>query len=106
QRITSNGTTTWSSYFQSASNKTAAILCMSMNTAGNELYFGGITSGLASSNTSSGSFDNTFNGGTNDLFVARMDVDQNFLGSTYIGGSNNEVNMMGLNTDQNNDVYL
>ncbi|MCB9194537.1 MAG: hypothetical protein H6597_08415, partial [Flavobacteriales bacterium] len=107
QRLAGDGSTVWSSYFQSASGDALAILCMSMNTTGDAFYFGGITSGAASSNISStGVYDNTYNGGSNDLFVARMDLDQNFLGGTYIGGSLNEVNMMGLNTDLNNDVYV
>ncbi|MBK7287924.1 MAG: hypothetical protein IPI95_12960 [Flavobacteriales bacterium] len=107
QRVSGSGTTLWSSYFQAASSKSLAILCMSMNTTGSEIFFGGVTSGLASSNTSSsGTYDNSYNGGSNDLFIARMDLNQNFLGSTYIGGSDNEVNMMGLNTDLNNDVYV
>ncbi|MCB0759579.1 MAG: hypothetical protein KDC01_14035, partial [Flavobacteriales bacterium] len=107
QRISGAGTTLWSSYFQAASSKSLTILCMSMNTTGSEIYFGGVTSGLASSNiSSSGVYDNSYNGGTNDLFVARMGLDQSFIGATYIGGSNNEVNMMGLNTDLNNDVYV
>ncbi|MCB0766942.1 MAG: hypothetical protein KDB95_07005, partial [Flavobacteriales bacterium] len=107
QRISGTGTTQWSSYFQSASSQSLAILCMSMSTSGDEFYFGGITSGAATSNLSaSGGYDNSYNGGTNDLFVARMTVDQTFLGGTYIGGSGNEVNMMGLNTDQNDDVYV
>ncbi|HRO40202.1 MAG TPA: hypothetical protein PLZ25_09820, partial [Flavobacteriales bacterium] len=107
QRISGTGTTVWSSYFQSASSKSTAILCMAMATGGNELYFGGTTSGLANSNVSaSGTYDNSYNGGTNDLFVARMSTSQSFSGSTYVGGSANEVNMMGLNTDQNNDVFV
>ncbi|HPF91724.1 MAG TPA: hypothetical protein PLL57_13775, partial [Flavobacteriales bacterium] len=107
QRISGAGTTQWSSYFQSASGQSLAILCMSMSTSGNVFYFGGTTSGAASSNISaSGVHDSSYNGGTNDLFVARMTTDQTFLGGTYIGGSGNEVNMMGLNTDQNDDVYV
>ncbi|TXI77581.1 MAG: hypothetical protein E6Q44_13365, partial [Flavobacteriales bacterium] len=107
QRMSGSGSTLWSSYFQAASGKSLAILCMSMSTNGSEFYFGGITSGAASSNIStSGVHDNSYNGGTNDLFVARMSTNQAFLGGTYIGGSANEVNMMGLNTDQNNDVYV
>ncbi|MBK9026226.1 MAG: SBBP repeat-containing protein [Saprospiraceae bacterium] len=35
-----------------------------------------------------------------------MDTNQNFVSSTHLGGSANEVNMMGLNTDLNNDVYI
>ncbi|MBX2973991.1 MAG: SBBP repeat-containing protein, partial [Flavobacteriales bacterium] len=108
QRISGSGSVIWSSFFQSASNQTLAILCMSMSTTGDEIYFGGITSGMHANNTSAAgtTYDNTYNSGTNDFFVARMRTDQTFLGSTYIGGSSNEVNMMGLNTDQNNDVYV
>ena len=71
-----------------------------------QLYFGGITTGLAASNISSfGVLDNTQNG-SNDFFVCRMDTNQNFVASTYLGGTGSEGNMMGLNTDQNNDVYI
>ncbi len=106
QRLNSAGTTLWSSYFSSASSQTASILCMEFNTTQSELYFGGVTSGLPASNIGPvGVFDNTHNG-SNDFFVCRMDTDQNFIASTYIGGSGNEVNMMGLNVDLNNDVYV
>ena len=106
QRMTGAGATTWSSYFSSASGDDANLLCMVFNTTRSELYFGGVTEGLSSANISaSGVWDNSHNG-SNDLYVARMTVDQTFLGGTYIGGSNNEVNMMGLNLDENNDVYV
>ncbi|MCB0794927.1 MAG: SBBP repeat-containing protein, partial [Flavobacteriales bacterium] len=106
QRLTSTGATTWSSYFQSSSNDDAMILCMEFNAAETEIYFGGTTNGLAASNISAGSYDGSYNGGTNDLFVCRMATDQTFIAGTYLGGSGNEVNMMGLNTDLNNDVYI
>ncbi|HQZ42634.1 MAG TPA: SBBP repeat-containing protein, partial [Flavobacteriales bacterium] len=106
QRLTSAGSTVWSSYFSSNSGNAANILCMSFNNAGNELYFGGVTTGLPSSNIStSGVYDGSHNG-SNDLYVCRMGLDQTFISSTYVGGSGNEVNMMGLNTDQNDDVYV
>ena len=81
---------------------------MEFNTLKNRLYFGGITSGLESPSNipASGVYDNSFNSGTNDFFAASMDTNQTFVASTYIGGSANEVNLMGLNTDLNNDVYL
>ncbi|HYV94077.1 MAG TPA: T9SS type A sorting domain-containing protein [Chitinophagales bacterium] len=107
QKLKSNGTIVWSSYFNSASGKTTDILCMEFNTLRNKLYFGGITGGLNTSNVSgSVVYDNTYNSGTNDFFVASMDTNQTFNASTYIGGSGNEVNMMGLNIDLNNDVYV
>lgn len=108
QKFTSSGAQVWSSYFSSASGKSASILCMEFNAARNKLYFGGVTSGLqAPSNMpASGVYDNSYNGGSNDFFVACMDTNQNFITSTYIGGASNEVNMMGLNVDLNNDVYV
>ncbi len=107
QRFTGAGNTTWSSYFSSASTKQAAILCMAFNTTRTELYFGGFTSGLDAANISASAVhDNSYNGGNNDFFVGRMNVDQTFLGGTYVGGSLDEVNMMGLNLDENNDVYV
>ncbi len=107
QKLNSSGSTIWSSYFKSASSKSSAILCMEFNTTQSKIYFGGITGGLNSSNISSlGVYNKTYGGGTNDFFVVRMDTSQNFNMSTYLGGSNNEVNMMGLNVDLNNDVYI
>jgi len=105
QKLKTNGTTVWSSYFQSANNAATSILCMEFNTTKSQLYFGGITSGLAAANIAGGLYTG-YNGGTNDLFVCRMDTNQNFVNSTYLGGTANEVNMMGLNTDLNNDVYI
>ncbi|MBK9147994.1 MAG: hypothetical protein IPM12_09300 [Flavobacteriales bacterium] len=103
-----NGTTAatvWSSYYSSASSQNANLLCMEFNTAKDELCFGGVSSGLNSANLSAGAFDTSHNG-SNDFYVGRMTVDQTFIAGTYIGGSGNEENMMGLNTDQNDDVYV
>ena len=107
QKLNSNGNTIWSSYFRSASSRRASILCMEFNTLKNRLYFGGITTGLESPANipASGNYDRSHNG-SNDFFVASMDTNQTFVNSTYIGGANNEVNMMGLNVDLNNDVYV
>jgi hypothetical protein len=105
QRLTGAGATTWSSYFSSDANDDANLLCMEFSANRSELYFGGVTEGLNSANISAGSYDTGHNG-SNDFYVARMTIDQGFLNGTYIGGSGNEVNMMGLNTDQNNDVYV
>ncbi len=108
QKFKSNGTEVWSSYFNSASGKSTSILCMEFNTLRNKLYFGGISNGLLSPANipASGTYDNSYNGGSNDFFVACMDTNQTFVRSTYIGGAANEVNMMGLNVDLNNDVYV
>ncbi|HRD53873.1 MAG TPA: SprB repeat-containing protein, partial [Flavobacteriales bacterium] len=78
---------------------------MEFNVAKDELYYGGVTSGLNSANLSAGAYDISHNG-SNDFYVGRMTIDQTFVAGTYIGGSGDEVNMMGLNTDQNNDVFV
>ncbi|MBK8499304.1 MAG: hypothetical protein IPL52_10905 [Flavobacteriales bacterium] len=80
----STAATTWSSYFSSSANNDANLLCMEFNTTKSELYFGGVTEGLAAANISAGSFDTGHNG-SNDFYVGRMDIDQNFLAGTYVG---------------------
>ena len=105
QRMTGAGATTWSSYFSSDAGDDANLLCMEFNDARNEIYFGGVTEGLLAANITAGSFDTGHNGG-NDFYVGRMDIDQNFLAGTYVGGTGSEVNMMGLNVDLNNDVFV
>src|SRR5690606_11825571 len=100
----STGATTWSSYYSSSSGSTN-LLCMEFNVDKTELYFGGVTAGLNAGNISATAYDASYNNNS-DFYVGRMDIDQNFLGGTYVGGSGQEVNMMGLNVDQNNDVYV
>ncbi|MBK8614519.1 MAG: hypothetical protein IPN85_13790 [Flavobacteriales bacterium] len=106
QRLTGAGSTTWSSYFSSATSQSASLLCMEFNTAHSEVYLGGVTTGLNAANISGSGVLDTSPNGSNDFYVARMGVDQTFIAGTYIGGTNNEVNMMGLNTDLNNDVFV
>ncbi|UPT66745.1 MAG: SprB repeat-containing protein [Sphingobacteriales bacterium JAD_PAG50586_3] len=105
RRYNSTGTAQWGSYFNSASGGTSSILCMEFNTTRDRLYFAGITTGLGTNNTPSGTYDNSVNG-TNDFYVAHMNIDQTFYASTYIGSTGSENNLMGLNVDDNNDVYL
>ncbi|HMN06973.1 MAG TPA: hypothetical protein PKD45_14745, partial [Flavobacteriales bacterium] len=106
QRLNGNtAATVWSSYYSSASGQNANLLCMEFNNNRTELYFGGVTTGLNTANVTSGAFDTSHNG-NNDFYVGHMTIDQTLLQGTYVGGSSNEVNMMGLNVDQNNDVYI
>ncbi|MEB2342817.1 MAG: hypothetical protein OZ932_12535, partial [Flavobacteriia bacterium] len=106
QRLNGNtAATVWSSYYSSASSQNANLLCMEFNAARTELYFGGVTTGLNAANITSGSYDTSHNG-NNDFYVGHMTIDQTLLQGTYVGGSSNEVNMMGLNVDLNNDVYV
>ncbi|MBK7752498.1 MAG: hypothetical protein IPI41_07810 [Flavobacteriales bacterium] len=98
--------TTWSSYFSSDANDDANLLCMEFNTTRTELYFGGVTEGLNAANVSASGVHDISHNGSNDFYVARMTIDQTFIAGTYVGGTSNEVNMMGLNTDLNNDVFV
>ncbi|MBK9763244.1 MAG: hypothetical protein IPO87_07735 [Flavobacteriales bacterium] len=104
QRLTGAGTTTWSSTSPVKVVMSANLLCMAFNNNNIAVYFGGVTEGLNSANISAG--------GVHDITTteatttwARMDLDQNFLDGTYIGGRTTKTNMMGLNVDQNNDAY-
>lgn len=110
QRINSSGTLLWSSYFTSDFIKNTTILCMDFNNTMDAIYLGGITTGLNPSNISStGVFSNSINtsqGLAREFFVAKMGIDQQFGGATYLGGSAQEGNMMGLAVDKNNDVYI
>ncbi len=85
RRNGNNAAISWSSYFSSATNQSANLLCMEFNATRTELYFGGVTTGLAGANITAGAFDTGHNG-NNDFYVGRMDINQNFLGGTYVGG--------------------
>ena len=105
QKLDASGNTVWSSYFQAAANQSVEILAMELNTTENSIYLGGITTGLASSNISSSNVFQPNILGNTDFFVAKMDTNQNFDKATYLGAGG-EANMMGLNTDLNNNVYI
>jgi gliding motility-associated-like protein len=106
QRMNSAGTIQWSSYFNSSGSNNTSILCMEMNANQTAFYFGGMTQGLAASNiSSSGVYDNSQNG-SRDFYIAKMALDQTFAYSTYVGSTADEDNMMGLNVDANDDVYI
>jgi gliding motility-associated-like protein len=102
-----NGNALWSRYFNAGSGNDATILCMETNTAKTQLIIGGRAIGaLASANITSGAYQTTY-GGSNDFFVASLPIGATTTTwGTYFGGSGNEVNMMGLNVDQNGDIYV
>ncbi len=100
----SNGNAQWSRYFN-ASTGITDILCMQLNQAQTQMIIGGTTQGLSAANLIN-AYDNSYNGGTNDLFVASVPVTgASTTWGTYFGGNADESNMMGLNLDQNDDVY-
>ncbi|HWB62568.1 MAG TPA: SBBP repeat-containing protein, partial [Chitinophagales bacterium] len=103
----STGNCNWSRYYNSGSGKSTQILCMEVNSTKTQFFIGGITSGLGSVNVTSGTLQTSYAGGSHDFFVASLPVSgAATTWGTYVGGSGNEVNMMGLNVDQNNDVYV
>ncbi|HNQ61986.1 MAG TPA: SprB repeat-containing protein, partial [Bacteroidia bacterium] len=106
QKLTSTGSTTWSSYFRSNSSKSTIIECMDFNAAKDKIYFGGLSNGLNSSNvSSSGVYSSSIAGGM-DYFICRMTTNQVFELGTYLGGSGTEENLMGLKLDANDDVFV
>ncbi len=106
-KLNSSGVVQWSRYFNSASSSTTSILSMELNQADTNLIIAGTTSGLAAANITSGVVQPTYGGGTTDLFIAKISktgVCTNW--GTYYGGSGTETNMMGLNTDENDEIYF
>ena len=104
----SNGNALWSRYFNSTSGNSASILCMETNRLKTQFIIGGRAQGaLSNVNTTSGSFAQGYLGGTADFFVASLPIAGNATTwGTYFGGNGDEVNMMGLNLDLNDDVYV
>jgi hypothetical protein len=105
-KMNSSGTVQWSRYFNGSSSKDITILSMEVTTSDTNLIVGGITTGLAAANITAGTVQTTIGGGQ-DLFVAKLSKTGAMTQwGTYFGGSGTEVNMMGLNTDQNEDIYF
>ena len=103
----SSGGANWSRYFNASSGNSVSLLCMEVNQQKTQFVIGGITSGLSSVNITSGAYSTTYNGGSHDFFVASLPVSgAATTWGTYFGGSGDETNMMGLNIDGNNDVYV
>ena len=104
------GNANWSRYFNSAAGKTTSILCMEVNQQRTNFVIGGLTTGLNAANISAGAYQTTYPGSIGkDFFIASLPIAATSLNwGTYFGGNgnNNADNMMGLNLDQNNDVYV
>ncbi len=106
-KLNSSGVVQWSRYFKSGSGKTSSILSMEVTQADTNLIIAGITSGLNASNITAGVVQSTYGGGSFDLFVSMISksgIATNW--GTYYGGSGTETNMMGLNMDDNDDIYF
>ncbi len=107
-KLNSSGTVQWSRYFNSSgAGKTTSILSMELNRADTNLIIAGITTGLlALKNITTGAAQTVIGGGQ-DLFVAKISKTGSMTNwGTYLGGSGTEDNMMGLNTDLNDDIYV
>lgn len=106
-KLNSSGTVQWSRYYNSAASSSTSILSMELNQADTNLIIAGITNGLASLNITAGAAQTIYGGGANDLFVSKISKTGIMTHwGTYFGGSANEDNMMGLNTDLNDDIYF
>jgi hypothetical protein len=80
---------------------------MEFNQQETSFVIGGTTSSLSSINTTAGSYHPAYFGGSSDFFVCELPLSAaTTTWGTYFGGSLEETNLMGLNLDQNNDVYL
>ncbi len=103
-----NGAPLWSRYFNSSSGNSSSILCMETNRLKTQFIIGGRAQGaLSNVNTTAGAYAQSYLGGTADFFIASLPINGSATTwGTYFGGNNNEVNMMGLNLDQNDDVYV
>lgn len=103
-----NGNAQWSRYFNAGSGNDANILCMETNRTKSQIIIGGRAFGaLSSANITAGAVQTTYGTGTADFYVASIPyTGATTTWGTYFGGSGNESNMMGLNVDQNNDVYV
>ncbi len=105
-KMNNGGTVQWSRYYNSSSSRSSTILSMELNRADTNLIIAGITTGLATANITTGTVQTTLAGGQ-DLFVAKISKTGSMTNwGTYFGGSATEDNMMGLNTDQNDDIYF
>ena len=78
--------------------------CITIDNFGN-IYITGYTSSLDFP-TTTGAFNENYNGGNTDRFIAKFDPDlKTLLASTYIGGSGSEYGM-GLYVANNGIVYI
>ena len=104
------GNANWSRYFNSGAAKTTGILCMEINQQKTQLVIGGMTTGLSTSNLPTATYQTTYPGGGQDFYIASLPIggNANTTWGTYFGGNgtNTADNMMGLNIDENNDVYI
>ncbi len=98
------GSANWSRYFNASSGSTyLTILCMEFNRAKTNLIVGGLTTGAATYNITT----STAYGGSGDFVIASLPASGAATNwGTYYGGNQQEYNMMGLNVDQNDDIYV
>ncbi|MCC6585027.1 MAG: SBBP repeat-containing protein, partial [Chitinophagales bacterium] len=103
--ITTN-TRTWGTYINpNGGANTMSLTCGQVDNAGN-VYIGGFTSGASAAAITAGVYDATYNGGANDFYLGKLNAAGSaMLAGTYVGGSGNEVNLMGLNIDDFGKVY-
>ncbi|MCU0916224.1 MAG: SBBP repeat-containing protein, partial [Planctomycetes bacterium] len=84
-KLNTNGEHVWSTYL--GGDVSDGGYGVAVDSAYN-VYVTGYTGSVAWPN---GGYDTSYNGGTNDAFVAKLDADGQHVWSTYLGGSNEDV---------------
>jgi len=88
-KFNSGGTVQWATYFGGAGSD--AIQALVTNAAGDLFLTGNAGSGSTSGIATSGSYQDTYSGGTNDGFVAKFENGGTQKWGTYFGGSDNDL---------------
>jgi hypothetical protein len=102
------GIVNWSRYFNCTATNSGTITAMNISNDNTSLLVTGVTSSLSAANITAGAFQtaHTNPGNTNNYFVAKLPLSgASITWGTYVGGGAAQ-NVMGINSDANNDVYI
>lgn len=98
-KFSPNGAHLWSTYL--GGNNSDAGLAVVADPSGNVC----VTGWTRSQGWTSAGFDETYNGGFNDVFVAKLNPDGALLWSTYLGGMQSEMGE-GIAVDSGGSLYV
>ena len=102
---TSTNAFTWGTYINPIAGNSLILTSGQVDNGGN-IYFGGYTGGVVPACLTTGAYDATYGGGTTDFYIGKLASNgASLVAGTYLGGSGNEVNLMGLNIDNFGKVY-
>ena len=105
-KFDASGNRLWGTYYGGPGDDVGTSV--KVDNTGN-VYLVGTTS--STSNIASGGFQNTYGGGTSDVFLVKLDASGNRLWATYYGGNNEENGSLGgsgtaIATDNSGNVFL